>query len=449
VSSLGSRWLPVSLVLVVIAYYFWFLYQHALNVPYEDDLYDVLQVISHTVQADSQQAALGALYEQHNDHRTIASRAVYYVSYLVGGEVNFRTLTFLANMGLVAIFFLFYSCVRPLPNRWLLMLPCALVLFQLRAYELVLWSMAAFAFFYVFLYGFLCIHLLHNVTRLRFLLAVIVATLGSFTLASGQVIWLIGLLSLLHQSFSSKRLSTAYAIWWAIAAVAILLLWRWGFNVRFGSQMMLGAFLDAPVHHIHYFLALLGSAASASNLLAATLVGAVLFTLLVFFGAKSFALEDVRLELFCWYIVLTVVALTLGRAFLSEVNVALVSRHSFPSVLMLCTIFLLIAVRSRLKNNLLLSLVMLAAGVYAIHSYGAYSLRLQPSFDGRIKAYNRGNYPGWYKPQGETSAIVKVAEELNIYNPPQRPIPLHDLAVFRRTRVLFDSLPQSTEKVSP
>ena len=149
--STQGRWLLPLLITAAVAYYFFFLYQHALNVPLGDDLYDVLQVLSGVISAPDASSGFDILYAQHNDHRTFASRLVYGATYLLTGEINFRTLTFIASLALPLLLTLLYLATPKNLPRLFILLPATLLLLQLRAYGIALWSMAAFAYFYVFL----------------------------------------------------------------------------------------------------------------------------------------------------------------------------------------------------------------------------------------------------------------------------------------------------------
>lgn len=422
-SRIGIRWLPLSLLFVVTSYYFWFLYQNALNIPWEDDIYDVLKVVSDVTQSEDWRTSLQLLFSQHNDHRTMSSRLIYYASYLIQGELSFRTLIFLANLSLPLILGMFFLRVRHLRYRWLLLLPSALLLFQLRSYQITLWSMAAFAYFYVFLYGFCCIYCLNSVNRYRFFLALVFAIFANFTLASGQVVWVVGLMSLLHQRYVLRRISLAYALCWIFVAILVLALWKTGLETPLTPQLILSHILDAPIHHIHYFFVLLGSSISGSSIAVATVTGCVLMLALVFSSIKSIQSEDIRLELCCWYIVLSVAAVVLGRAYFTEVQYALNSRYSFPSVLMLSAVWLLVAINLNLRRPAFLLSITLLAGVYSVNSYMMYSEALQPYVDLKVKRHNRSKHPAWTKPKGEASQIVAESVLLGIYKPPPRPMP--------------------------
>ena len=117
-------------------------------------------------------------------------------------------------------------------------------------------------------------------------------------------------------------------------------------------------------------------------------------------------------------------AIVAGRAFVMDIQVTLASpRYSFPSVLLLCTLWLLIAVRLRLQKPALLYSIALVAGIYTLTSYHIYTERLQHRVNVKVSRYNKGIYHMWTIPKAETKAIVARATTLGVYNPPARPLP--------------------------
>ena len=132
--------------------------------------------------------------------------------------------------------------------------------------------------------------------------------------------------------------------------------------------------------------------------------------------------EDKRLELCCWYIALTMVAMTLGRAPYSTIEYALSSRYSFPSVLLLSSLWVLVAVRLNLRDPRLLGVVAVLAGVYLFTAYRVYEAPMQQHLTKRIDNFNQGKYWSWPRPMKETNAIVARAIEQGLYQPPERPL---------------------------
>jgi hypothetical protein len=418
-----GRWLLPLLITAAVAYYFFFLYQHALNVPLGDDLYDVLQVLSGVINAPDASSGFDILYAQHNDHRTFASRLVYGATYLLTGEINFRTLTFIASLALPLLLTLLYLATPKSLPRLFILLPATLLLLQLRAYGITLWSMAAFAYFYVFLYGFASLHFLHEINPRRFALACLFAIMATFTLASGQVVWVVGLVSLLHQVLLRRSASWLYILGWIVVAVGVLVVWRAGLETPNTLWAMLQQLFLTPGHHVLYTLTLLGNAASEQSVGPPALVGALMLVAALICSIHSRRSQDPRLELYCWFIVLSVAAMVLGRAPFSSVDYALSSRYSFPSVLMLATIWVTLAARLKLASWQPLLVALLLATLYCINSYKIYSVALQPYVEKRVQNFNQGKYWAWTRPMKETNGIVLEAVSLGIYHPPQRPLP--------------------------
>ncbi|MEH6582662.1 MAG: hypothetical protein V7754_12055 [Halioglobus sp.] len=414
-------WLPVTGVALATAMYGFFLWRYAMNIPFADDILDVLQVIVGITQSDDAGSTLALLFEQHNDHRTMSSRLLYYLAFVVEGEVDFRTLTFMANMALPLILILLYLAVRDHPYPWLLLLPAAFVLFQLRAYGITFWSMAAFAYCYVYLYGYAALSCLRNVTALRFLLAIACATLATFSLASGQIVWVIGLLSLLHQVLVLKRVSWVYVVLWALATIVVMVLWRYGLETPNSMVQVLALFLETPWHHLCYFLTLLGSAVSATSVEASAAVALLLLSGLCYSSLRHYRDDNIQLELFAWYIVLSTLAMMLGRAPYSTLEYALSSRYSFPSILMVATMTVMLLYRSGLRLSKWQAIPALCACLYCLWSYQTYSVALQPHVDKRVKNFNKKNYWVYGHPTKEMNAIANRAIALDVYYPPARP----------------------------
>ena len=97
-----------------------------MNIPYEDDIPDLLKFAVHAEQLNGVQETLEIEFRQYNDHRVEATRLLVYGIYLIEGEMDFRTLIIIANLGLLLILFLLYLKVAVALNesghlapRWL------------------------------------------------------------------------------------------------------------------------------------------------------------------------------------------------------------------------------------------------------------------------------------------------------------------------------------------
>lgn len=449
VSDVYTRWLPIVLIVAIIAHYFWYVFRYALNVPYQDDIYDVLGFLSEIVAADDWRTTLQLFFIRWNEHSTAASRLMYYLTYRVQGEVSFVTLIALANMSLVVFIGLLYLRVRELEYRWLILLPAALILFQFRTHYVSFWSTAAMAFFYALVYGCCAIYCLHRANAVKLLFAILFATLATHSLASGQLIWAVGLATLLHQVFISKRLSGFYLLWWILAAAVVVTLWYspalshpdvYFENLRnmsaaeakehaeYVAKVTEKPLADALMIQLKYFLVLLGSVTSDSSVPLAMLTGAIFLAALLYFSAVAVRGEDIRLEL-CWgYVAITVAAVAYGRAEIAALDYALNSRYGVMSVLMLSMAWVLLAIRLKLRNLPMFVLAVSLALAFSVNSYSSYIEHVKFHHDEVAKFYNRGM--NWFVGVDikETNRVVNHAAKLGIYTKPPKPVPLTDSA---------------------
>jgi hypothetical protein len=426
-----AHWSALALIVACLFFYFAYLHQHAINVPLADDIDDALMVANTTANADSAREVLEALFTQHNDHRTLATRSTYLAVLGLTGELNFRTLNFLSNLALPALLLLLWQWTRNRQHALLALLPAALLLLQLRAYGITFWAMAAFAYFYVFLYGFLAIHFLHRVAPWRFALAAVCAGLGTFTLASGPHIWLVGLVSLLHQCWRpGGPRPLGYVLTWLLLAAVTLLSWRIDLATPNTLSAMLGHLIEEPGHLLLYTLTLLGNIASDTSVIWAALCGAILLVVTAVLTLRHFRDSDIRVELACWLVIASAAAMAMGRWF-APVDYGLSSRYAFPSTLLAACCWTLLAYRIQPSlRGLVLTVVL--AGAFYFHSWQHYSAALQPYMEKRVASFNRGNFPAWPHPLKLSNAAVAESIELGIYKPPTRPLPPAEVVVFER-----------------
>ena len=446
-SDFFVRWLPLAAFCAVIAHHLWFVNSYAINVPHQDDIYDFVQFVSVVENADGTGDGFKALFNRYNDHRTSASRLLVLGVYLTEGELNFHTLTLVADLGLLLILLLFYLTVRKEKYRWVYLLVSALLLLNFRAFEIILFSQGAFAYYYVCLYAFACIFILHKVSAPKFLLAAVFCTLSSLTLASGQIVWLLGLASLLHQCLVCERRPLLYAAMWLLVATVMLLLWHVGFNevshevtsdptVNIlsegppitASPLLAGDFVDPSIQQVlmryaAFFLVILGSAPVYFSVVGAGALGLVILAVLIFVTLKFYKHNDMRLALYCWFLVAFAAAVTIGRSSFMLPDYVLMSRYSFISTLLVCSLALLLQVRFKLVRTPAVLLVLLLAVTY----WGSINLHfgrwVHQYMDGRHVQFNNGRFPVILRPARESDGIVNKAISEGIYKPPCRPLP--------------------------
>ncbi|MCX2977798.1 hypothetical protein [Candidatus Marimicrobium litorale] len=440
VASLLERRLPFVLLSVLALHYLWFVYSSAPNIPYHDDIIDFLRFVNRVADADSFWTALQEGFRQYNEHRTSASRLQVYIAYLIEGDVNFRTLAVLGNIALLLILFLFYIAARNDRRCWLYVLVAALLLLNLRAYRIVLWGQPALAYFYVYFYAFACIFALHRVTPARFLLAALLCSLSSMTLASGQIVWLFGLASLLHQSLWNRRCSVIYPALWLLLSIVMLLVWRIGFiaeTPELSAEALAQLAKSHPrvlldptvsellIRYASFFMVILGGAITATDAHLAVCFGSIMLGLLCFVTFRYYREEDVRLILCCWFAVATLAAVAVGRSAMLPPESALLSnnRYGFFSVMVMCTLVMEMQLRLSVFKTSMAYLLLALAVSYSVWSYQRFVGPLEQFLSARYESYNESPYYVIGYPMSATASIVAKAVKAGRYIPPCRPYP--------------------------
>ena len=407
---------------LVLGIYAWLLTVHALNIPYHDDIYDILRFILRFTTADQPGLQYEALVERHNDHRTVASRLVFYAVYLVQGLVDFRVLSLVANLALPLMALLYWRSVTASSNRPLALLLVVLLLCHPRYYGLMLWPMSAFAFYFVCLYSFASLHFLSKLNPLRFVLALVFALAATYTLSSGQLIWLFGIAALLCRPGSVPRW---YLLTWCLLAGVAL----WSFHHNFANPnpvaTVLEYFWDTPVHHLSYVLVLLGGGFSFGSTPVAWCLGFLQIIGLLFFIYRDRSGGITTLHLFGGFLVLAAAVLALGRAPYSYLDYALAPRYSFASVNLSVVLLLLAINRSGVLSPGRSLAALLLAGSLCVASYWVYHPILDTHLERRIELYNKDQFPLFGQPGHLTKQVIREAVAEGIYRPPPRPVLSH------------------------
>ncbi len=219
----------VALLLFIVVFIFYrFVHQNAVNVPYFDD-YAYLEYIIKFIQAPNAWDFVRELEYKHNGHGVITAKLVFWVDYLLTGQVNYRTLI-LGGSGLVTILFLYFWRIivtNKLPFYCLL--PIALFLFTPAYHENIFWAAALWQYTASFVIGILTYYLLAKPTRWALAGAIASGFLLTYTNGNGLFGMYIGVLIPLLQS----RYRTAGI--WLLACMLITTIFYWYYPFGFGS----------------------------------------------------------------------------------------------------------------------------------------------------------------------------------------------------------------------
>lgn len=408
---------------LTLCLYVWFMHSYALNVPYQDDLHDVLRFLLAFSEANSVADKMNLLIEAHNSHRTAIPRAYYALLHGLQGEIDFRQMVFIGNTLLICTVLAHYALLKN-KNRALFFIAIALLIMcQPRAYLLLLWPMVVSAFSFVYAFAFLSIYLLQkNGSYKKFVLAIVLAMAAALSMSSGQLVWAVGLAFLLFQQLYQKQRNLNKLIVWLIVAAVFLLLFNSGIEYKLPFPIRPEVEEARFSHYTAYFFVLLGSGFAFGSVAAAIVIGIAVLALLLYFSFSDLPGELTAVHFYAWFLVCTLVAVLLGRAYFTTLEYALMPRYSFASLnLMLC--LLVIALNRNPGFNRASELTTaIFALCFCAANYWYYLPLTQTFTKARIETFNRGNYPAYFHSQEETNALVQMVVDKGIYKPPLRPL---------------------------
>ena len=222
------------------------------------------------------------LFAITNEHRTVMSRLLFAVSYWLTGTVNFHVVGAIGNLFFFGLCAALVLAVSGWERRVRMAVVLAFLLCQLEHFESFIWSGASIDHFQVVTHSILAIVLLARGGWRATAGAMVFAVLATFTLAQGNVAWVVGALLL---AFGQRwRELGAWCIVASLAVAAFL----------HGFELNPGHAIDEPnaknlLHVARYWLTLLGAPLTLGETRWAPLLGIVLLAGYVFFAGRGLA----------------------------------------------------------------------------------------------------------------------------------------------------------------
>ena len=228
------------LLVLVAAFFYYFVYQNAINVPYFDD-FAYLRYVLNFQKTPSVLEFLRLLEEKHNGHGVITAKLVFWLNGLIEGQINFRTLTIIGS-GLVLILFNYFRKILN-TNKidFFYLFPVGLLLFTPAYHENIFWAAALWQYTASFVVGIATYYALAQPSRWTLAMAALLGFLMTYTNGNGLFGMYIGAVIPLLQG-RYKRLGG-----WLLACVLTTIVFYWYYPFGFGSlaeaRTLRGSFL--------------------------------------------------------------------------------------------------------------------------------------------------------------------------------------------------------------
>jgi hypothetical protein len=228
------------------------------NIVFWDEFDTALDLILRIDAGASWNEILGRFVALNNEHRTVTSRLMFAASYWLTGTVNFHVIGAIGNLFFFAMCAVLVAATEGWERRVRMGVLLAFIMFQLEHFESFIWSGASIDHFQVVALAVLAVAALARGCRSGLVIAAIAAVLATFTLAQGNVTWVVGALMLAH----ARRWRALAG--WCVLAVAAIASFAHGFEFNPGHKIA-----EVSTHNVlhvgRYWLALLGAPVTLGN----------------------------------------------------------------------------------------------------------------------------------------------------------------------------------------
>lgn len=210
----------IALGLLPVLGFAWVWNRYAVNIPFWDDLFVVensLLPIDRSAAVTEKLRYWFGWYTQ-TEHRIVYNRLVFWLLHRLEGVVNYRTAMVVGNLSLVGMGWLFWKLFQRFGFPAKFWLPVPFLLFGLASYYNQFWGMGAVSNFTVVWFVLLSVNSVVQPTWKQFSLAVLFALAATLTLASGLLVWAVGLVLLFFQ-----RRYVPLTVWALLTALTVAL----------------------------------------------------------------------------------------------------------------------------------------------------------------------------------------------------------------------------------
>lgn len=218
-------------LLAMVAFYFVYIYFFSVEFPFQDDtsLIDFIYTIKKP--GLSLKEFFDALFRVDNDHSMVVPRLISWLDYALNGWLSFKWLVLYAAVQTILILYFFYLEFKKLRLPIFYFLPVAFFFLQPQYFEVSNFALTGIQHTSLVVYLFLALYLVKTQRLQSLILALVIASLATFTHGNGILVFAsIGLYLLFTKQF--KEIA-----WVAVVVAANLLLYLHYYKVGQAAQL--------------------------------------------------------------------------------------------------------------------------------------------------------------------------------------------------------------------
>ncbi len=333
----------IGLMLLPAITFYTILVREAVNLPFLDDYYSVLDLVNAVSRMQSlPPRAVFLLTSQQKEYKPIFENVVFAVQYYAAGHIDFLALMYLGNLFVAFIclllFRMYYRKQQDLGLQCIAFVPAAYLIFQLQYASTLDWAMGTLQNLTVPFFALLSIRLLSKETRLDFFLATVSLALAIASSGNGFFVIPIGVLML----WQTRRL--VRLIPWTLVSIGMLGIYRW----RYVPYTQVGYAHRSPLQIVTQFnplysLSFLGSSiAGFYSYIPSILLGTALCVLFGFLVQQKYYRRNAALFYSMVFIFITAIGVAFLRGNMGLAQ-SLASRYRIYSNLLLTLVYLVAA----------------------------------------------------------------------------------------------------------
>lgn len=271
-----SAWL---LILLPAAFLLLIVFHYSETLFFADDFH-LLKTIVWAQETDSFAQKIQLLVQQHNEHRILVPRLLTWLDYKLEGHIDWPVLMLFGNLLWCGVLYFLWDAFRTLRLSVWYFIPIPWLLFQPAYYDNYTWSISVLQQSVIV---FLLAGLVHAFVNRRFVLAIAIFLIGTFTHGNGIFGIAVGVVFLaMNQEW--KRLW----IWLAVCG-ATAVLYFYGFGKGQNADFLQS--LSHPIRMIGYCFAFFGSTA---KVLTSGFGPTVVWGLIAFGGILWFVFQKIH-----------------------------------------------------------------------------------------------------------------------------------------------------------
>ncbi|MBC7391263.1 MAG: hypothetical protein H7329_18825 [Opitutaceae bacterium] len=346
-----------GLVFLVVIFYFSVIILHSQNIPYWDDYVVTFQFFNDYSNADSLLTKVQALLAQWSEHRIVVGRLLAMSQFKIHGILNFKVLHFVSNLSLIIIFLgiIQSSCIEI--RKWIV-LPVALLLFQLQYYVASFWFVSSSSMFFVLAFSLLALIYLK---REQYLICSVFSFAAVYSNGNGFLIFFLEIIFLLIARKWKPGLVLT-----GLFVVSILIYFK-GYYPHENDRMATLYFMKDPIQTLNYFMSFLGGCFNVLGL--APVVGFTGICATIWFTYKKYYNQNPVLYLMLLFIIGSALLAAIGRSFWG-VDQALESRYKiFSAVFWICMIISFLELQTEETRKIVFPWLVLGSLIFNVGSY--------------------------------------------------------------------------------